>query len=301
VASETPEQGRNNHPQSRTPSGFFTKETVAAMAWKSREDMLAYNRDYYAKNREAILAKQKDWRQANAATVAKRSHERYVKNREKASAERKTRYSRKKALEREQQRIYREKHRQQIRDQQREYRAANRDELNRKARERRAADPEKYRERDLARRSTPEARAAAVERMRRWVACNKERHLEWMRRRRKARMQSDPEYKASIAMRRRFYMALRNQVYDGWNIRSGEAVRLLGCTMAEFVSHVESLWLPGMSWDNWSCDGWHIDHIMPMAAFDLTDEGQRKKACHYTNLRPLWAKDNLAKGSKVGG
>lgn len=273
------------------------------MAWKSREAMLAYNRDYYAKNRDALLAKQKAWRQSHAALVAQRSHERYVSNRAKASAQRKTRYATKKELEREQQRIYREAHREQIRSQQRAYRAANKDALNRKARERRAADPDKYRdsERSRARRSTPEGRAAAVEKTRQWVAQNKERHLEWMRRRRKERMQSDPAYKASIAMRRRFYMAIRNQVYDGWQIRSGEAVRLLGCTIGEFVSHIESQWLPGMSWSNWSRDGWHIDHIVPMAAFDLTDDEQRKKACHYTNLRPLWAKDNLAKGSKVAG
>jgi hypothetical protein len=100
-------------------------------------------------------------------------------------------------------------------------------------------------------------------------------------------------------MRRRFYMALRNQVYDGWNIRSGEAVRLLGCTMAEFVEHIESLWGDGMTWHNWGRDGWHMDHIVPLSAFDLSDADQIKAACHYTNLRPLWAVDNLRKGAKV--
>jgi flagellar biosynthesis GTPase FlhF len=214
---------------------------------------------------------------------------------------RRARYLRNRDAERDQQRIYREQNGEQIRAQQRAYRARKRDEINARRRALRAADPEKYRQRDRARRTTPEERARAVEKTRRWVAENKERHREWSRNYRTRKINTDPLYKAQHAMRRRFYMALRNQVYDGWNIRSGEAVRLLGCTMAEFVSHVESLWLPGMSWDNWSRDGWHIDHIMPMAAFDLTDEGQRKKACHYTNLRPLWAKDNLAKGSKVAG
>ena len=100
-------------------------------------------------------------------------------------------------------------------------------------------------------------------------------------------------------MRRRFYMAIRNQVCDGWDIRSGHAVRLLGCTMAEFVAYIESLWSDGMTWENWARDGWHIDHIMPLSAFDLSDEDQVKVACHYTNLRPLWAKDNLRKGAKL--
>jgi hypothetical protein len=273
------------------------------MAWKSREAMLAYNRAYYAANREVLLAKQKAWRVANADLVAKRSRERYVKTKERALAQRRARYLRKREIEREQQRVYREANREAIRAQQRAYRESHKDELSRRSRERRAANPEKYRESERLRprRNTPEGRAAAVEKTRLWVARNRDRHRESMRRRRKQRMQSDPVFKTAIAMRRRFYMAVRNQVYDGWNIRSGEAVRLLGCTMAEFVSRIESMWMPGMTWSNWSIDGWHIDHIVPLAAFDLSDEEQRKKACHYTNLRPLWAKENLAKGSKVAG
>jgi len=54
-----------------------------------------------------------------------------------------------------------------------------------------------------------------------------------------------------------------------------------------------------MSWDNWTKDGWHIDHIIPLAAFDLTDREQVKQACHYTNLRPMWAEENLSKGAKM--
>jgi hypothetical protein len=67
----------------------------------------------------------------------------------------------------------------------------------------------------------------------------------------------------------------------------------LGCTVAECRAHLESLFLSGMSWDNHG--EWHIDHIRPCASFDFNDQEQIKECMHYTNLQPLWAKDNLSK------
>lgn len=75
--------------------------------------------------------------------------------------------------------------------------------------------------------------------------------------------------------------------------------RSLGCTAKQLLAHLEGLLEPGMSWDNYGFYGWHIDHIIPLSAFDLTDLYQYRKACHYTNLQPMWAKQNLQKGSKI--
>jgi hypothetical protein len=106
------------------------------------------------------------------------------------------------------------------------------------------------------------------------------------------RLSNDLNFKLRSALRCRLKEAIKN------NQKSGSAVRDLGCSIEELKTHLESKFLPGMTWDNWSRDGWHIDHIVPLASFDLSDPEQLKKACHYTNLQPLWAKDNIRKGDK---
>ena len=87
------------------------------------------------------------------------------------------------------------------------------------------------------------------------------------------------------------------------NYKTGSAVSDLGCSISELKTHLESMWQDGMSWDNYgrkrSIKCWHIDHIIPLDFFDLTDPNQVKKACHYTNLQPLWAINNFKKTNKL--
>lgn len=90
---------------------------------------------------------------------------------------------------------------------------------------------------------------------------------------------------------------IRNRVWYAINkYRPGSAIKDLGCTVVELKRYLESQFQDGMSWENYG--EWHIDHIEPLANFDLTDREQFKKAVHYTNLQPLWAIDNLIKGAK---
>ena len=103
------------------------------------------------------------------------------------------------------------------------------------------------------------------------------------------RFKTDIQYKLSHNLRVRLYRALKD------NQKIGSAVKDLGCTIQQLKQHLESKFQPGMSWDNHTLDGWHIDHIKPLSSFDLSDRKQLLEACHYTNLQPLWAKDNLSK------
>ena len=104
---------------------------------------------------------------------------------------------------------------------------------------------------------------------------------------------TDIQYKLKSSLRTRLHQAING------NFKSGSAVKDLGCSIEELKLHLESKFQPGMSWDNWDRYGWHIDHIKPLASFDLTDRNQLLEACHYTNLQPLWAKDNIIKSDKL--
>jgi hypothetical protein len=92
-------------------------------------------------------------------------------------------------------------------------------------------------------------------------------------------------------LRRRLTRALQ----ENW--KTGSAVSDLGCSIKEFKLYLESQFLPGMSWDNYG--EWHIDHVIPISLFDLSDETQTKEACNYLNLQPLWASDNIKKSNNV--
>jgi len=122
---------------------------------------------------------------------------------------------------------------------------------------------------------------------------NKVKLSEKNRKREKEKIKNDINYKLKSLLRHRLYLALKG------NFKSGSAVRDLGCTIPVLKTYLESKFQSGMSWDNWTADGWHIDHIKPLSSFDLTDRNQLLEACNYTNLQPLWAKDNLSKGAKT--
>jgi len=75
--------------------------------------------------------------------------------------------------------------------------------------------------------------------------------------------------------------------------------QLIGCDVDKLIAHIESQFLTGMSWGNHGTHGWHIDHVLPCASFDMSDPEQQRKCFHYTNLQPLWGPDNIRKGDKI--
>jgi hypothetical protein len=109
----------------------------------------------------------------------------------------------------------------------------------------------------------------------------------------KERRKTDLNFKLAGALRSRLWSAIKG------GARTGSAVRDPGCSIVDLKIRLEGMFQPGMTWDNWGLYGWHIDHIVPLDSFDLLDRTQFLKACHYTNLQPLWGTDNWAKNNKV--
>lgn len=104
-----------------------------------------------------------------------------------------------------------------------------------------------------------------------------------------------PHLKMMYSLRNRIYKLIKRNK----GIKKCKTNELLGCTVWELRSHLEALFTNGMSWSNYGINGWHIDHIIPCISFDLTKEEDQKKCFHYTNLQPLWALDNMKKGTKI--
>lgn len=73
-------------------------------------------------------------------------------------------------------------------------------------------------------------------------------------------------------------------------------IGILGCSPDFLKKHLEKQFTENMSWGNHGFYGWHIDHIIPLSSAQTEEDVY--KLCHYTNLQPLWAEENLKKGDR---
>jgi hypothetical protein len=104
------------------------------------------------------------------------------------------------------------------------------------------------------------------------------------------RLHSDMNFKIRKTLRSRLWHAIKNTQ------KSGSAIADLGCSVEFLKTYLENQFQSGMTWENYG--EWHIDHLRPLSKFDLSDRQQFLAANHYSNLRPLWAVDNIRKGNK---
>lgn len=111
------------------------------------------------------------------------------------------------------------------------------------------------------------------------------------RARKKDRLKIDTNYRMSENIRRRI-----NAAFKGHN-KSKSTISILGCSIEYLKYHLSIKFQQGMNWGNYGINGWHIDHIIPLSSAKTTKDIEA--LCHYSNLQPLWAIDNLQKSNKI--
>tara|TARA_R100000951_G_scaffold106089_1_gene100350 strand:+ start:5326 stop:6867 length:1542 start_codon:yes stop_codon:yes gene_type:complete len=106
------------------------------------------------------------------------------------------------------------------------------------------------------------------------------------------RYSTDQNYKIQCLIRE----GVRRAIKTGSASKSYPSIEYLGCTVTELQEYLEAQFENKMTWDNHGRgkECWHVDHIRPL---ELLAKGEAtvEELCHYTNLQPLWEKDNLSK------
>lgn len=156
-------------------------------------------------------------------------------------------------------------------------------------RERYASNPGKFKKRQA---NIYQSRKCQIKsRMSFYASKNKQKiskyKSEWV----KKRCASDPVFAITKRVRELTRLAFKKNGYQ----KNTKTAEILGCDWDTLKHHIERQFIKGMGWDN--RDQWHIDHIVPLASANTEEDVIALN--HYTNLRPMWASENISKGAKM--
>lgn len=151
----------------------------------------------------------------------------------------------------------------------------------------------------------------------RWALCRKEiqsnpddprlrlfqsedaaRRANWIFREEEGRIRLGKSNRAQIrgALGGRISAELKKQGLSKLEKPNTTALELLGCDAPHFFLHIERQFREGMGWHNYG--KWVIDHILPCSSFDFRIENHLRACFHFSNMQPLWARENMSKGSR---
>ena len=249
------------------------KENFLKNTHKHKEKIIK-QKIYYQKNREIIIAKKtkrrpktsklnKIYRFKNKEMLEEKRKIFYEKNRERICA--RVRFLRNQPSRKEE-----------INKYQRERRITGGERMNRLNRERYARNRDKF-------------RLYAKE----WNKKHKKRLSQFRKEKRK-----DINHRMKEVLRCRIRAAIARMAIYNHKYKYTSSINLLGDSISNVIKYLEKQFKPGMTWQNHAKDGWHIDHIIPCASFNLECPVQQLACFHYSNTQPLWAFDNLSKGAK---
>jgi hypothetical protein len=126
-----------------------------------------------------------------------------------------------------------------------------------------------------------------------YCKANRDKLTEYQNKYRKERRKTDPLYRLSLILRASSYRAWKGEA------KPKKTEELLGCTYNDFKDYITAQFVGNMTWDNYG-DVWHVDHITPLSVIkDVSQTELIESLCHFSNLQPLFAEDNLSKHGKL--
>lgn len=129
------------------------------------------------------------------------------------------------------------------------------------------------------------------EKIKEWSKRTYQKHGKRISKERYEKVKSDPIQYLKVLMRRRIRGILQSKNLN----KKLPSKDIVGCEYNELKLYLESKFIDGMNWENQGA--WHIDHIIPLSSAQTEEEIY--KLCHFTNLQPLWALDNIRKSNKI--
>jgi hypothetical protein len=227
------------------------------------------SKEYYLKNKEEIKHNSKIYREKHKVQrIAYFQSESYKKHKKEYNKE------------------YRKKNKLKIN----EYIIKNREKINKQRKEYLLKNPEKKEQLvKWKRKHYLDNLAYYTEKSKKYKQQNKEIRNKKL----SIRLKNDSEYRLRCNLKARIISALKGKG------KSARTMELIGCNLSQLKEHLASKFKKGMTFENHSYKGWHIDHKIPCAAFDLRCPVQQLACFNYNNLQPLWASDNMSKGSKI--
>ena len=227
------------------------------------------SKEYYLKNKEKIKHKSKIYREKHKVQRNAYFQSESYKNHKK-----------------EYDKEYRKKNKLKYQD----YRIKNKEKINNQRKEYLLKNPEKREKlRERKRKHYWDNLEYYTEKSKKYKQQNKEIRNKKL----SIRLKNDDEYRLRCNLKARIISALKGKG------KSARTMKLIGCNLSQLKEHLASKFKKGMTWKNHSYKGWHIDHIIPCASFDLTCPVQQLACFNYNNLQPLWASDNMRKGAKI--
>lgn len=244
--------------------------------WRSKniESARASGLKWYHAHKAQALKISKRWKKLNRSKVNLQASIARLRNLEKIRSRQRECYHQNRATLRAYQKRWRREHLDHVREQARRYYHLHKTKRSESARIYRKFNPEK-------------CKAAMLK----WRSRSRKHIKDYV----KNRLKTNIQFKLRTIIASRILGVLRRNNAH----KRSSTVALLGMSIPDFRHRLESLWSNGMTWNNHGNGGWHIDHIQPCSSFDLTDPEQQKKCFNWSNLQPLWWKDNLTKSDKV--